>query len=130
MVQKNFDIDLKMMLINKTHFHKRKKPKNPKLNPRKKYVKIILMILYFAIHIVYVNISNINASNNIRAVDKMFNLGKSLMGSYTDIVQISTEVAIKGHYDPQELIEMKNNLSQLEANRGSTPFGTVADNLI
>jgi hypothetical protein len=76
MVQKNFDIDLKMMLINKTHFHKRKKPKNPKLNPRKKYVKIILMILYFAIHIVYVNISNINASNNIRAVDKMFNLGK------------------------------------------------------
>jgi hypothetical protein len=68
MIQKNFDIDLKNILIDKNHFHKRKKPKNVKFNNNKKYGRIIFLILYFFAHITYVSICKSNASKNVDKV--------------------------------------------------------------
>jgi len=65
MIQKNFEIDLKYILIDKNHFHKRKKPKNVKFNNNKKFGRIIFLILYFFVHISYVSICQSNASTNV-----------------------------------------------------------------
>ncbi len=130
MIKKNFDIDFKNLLINKNHFQKRKKSKDAKFNKNKKYFRIILIIVYITVHIIYVSICKSNASSNIENINQMSTMGRSLMRSYTRIVHISTVAALTGKISVTESLEARDSLQYLVDHRGVTIFGEKADKLV
>lgn len=66
MVQKNFDIDLRTLLVDKNEFHKRRRSKNAKYNITKKFLRIGVILIYFIVHVVYVSMCQSIASENIQ----------------------------------------------------------------
>lgn len=130
MIQKNFDIDLKNFLINRNHFHKRKKPKDVKYNNNRKYGRIFFIVMYFLFHLSMISTSSMTASDNIHKIEKMFDLGRSVMRSYTEIVHVSTVANVTGDFDRTEVEEAKESLYELESNRQASPFGPRVDQLI
>lgn len=90
MIVKNFDIDLKNILVNQKHFHKRKNFKEVKISMVRKMVKFFGMLGYFGIHLGYLWTSGVDNKGNISNIKEMYTLGKSLMESYTQIGHVSS----------------------------------------
>lgn len=55
MIQKKFDVDISNLLVDKNSFHKRRKSKKAKFNNIKKFLRVAVIFIYFAIHVVYVS---------------------------------------------------------------------------
>lgn len=62
MIQKNFDVDIGNLLIDKNNFHKRRKSKKPKFNNTKNILRFGIILIYFAVHIIYVSMCQSIAS--------------------------------------------------------------------
>ena len=62
MIQKNFDVDVGNILVDKNNFHKRRKSKKAKFNNIKKILRVAVILIYFGIHVFYASMCQSIAS--------------------------------------------------------------------